>query len=118
MNMFEGQKIPEEIQIYEVTEPVSFGALSRYDTVIRMISKIPKGRILILRKVKALNETDFHLLKSSCEQCYQIKIKLVLVGVQPQPLSLIKKDGLYDVVGPINIVDTVQQALKRFEHVN
>ncbi len=113
--MFEGKKIPEGIQIYEITEPVSFGALPRYDTVIRMVDKIPKGRILILRKVRSFDESDFHLLKNSCERCYREKIKLVLVGVQSQPLSLIKKDGLYDLIGPLNIVDTLQQALKRFD---
>jgi MFS superfamily sulfate permease-like transporter len=115
--MFEGRKIPEEIQIYEIAEPVSFGALPRYDTVMRLVEKIPKGRVLILRKVRLLDESGFHLLKNSCEWCYRKNIKLVLVGVQPKPLSLIKKDGLYDLIGPMNIVDTVQQALKRFERI-
>ncbi|PIR23223.1 MAG: hypothetical protein COV44_03885 [Deltaproteobacteria bacterium CG11_big_fil_rev_8_21_14_0_20_45_16] len=117
LSIFEGKNIPEGIQIFDIAEPVSFGALPRYDTVMRLIDKVPKGRILILRKVRLFDESDFHLFKTSCEWCYRKKIKLVLVGVQPQPLSQIKKDGLYDLIGPLNIVDTIDQALKRFDRV-
>jgi SulP family sulfate permease len=112
--MFEKRKIPKGVEIYEVTEPFSFGALHRYWTTIRGIGGSPRGIILVLRKVHFLDQSDFHLLKGFCERCYREKVKIVLVGAQAQPLSLVKKEGLYDSIGPQNIVNKVSHALSHF----
>lgn len=117
MNTFEGNKIPKGIEIYEVTEPVSFGALQRYNTTMRLIGENPKGRIIILRNVPHIDSFEFFLFKVFCERCYRDRIKLVLVATHPQPLSLMKKEGLYDLIGPQNIVDTVPQALKCLQKI-
>ena len=111
--MSERRKIPKGIEVYEISESCSLWALHRYWTVIRMIGKTPKGIIVVLTKVHFLGQSDLHLFKSFSERCYREKVKLILVGVQSQFLSLIQKEGLYDLIGPRNIVKDMGDAIQR-----
>lgn len=111
--MFERKKIPKGIGLFEVTEPFSFVALHRYWTTIRTIGEPLKGIIIVLARVHFLDQSNFYLLKGFYERCSREKVKIILVNTQTQPLGLIKKEGLYDSIGPQNIVDTTSQALKR-----
>ena len=109
---FERKKILKGIELFEVTEPFSFVALHRYWTTIRTMGEPLKGIIIVLTKVHSLDQSNFYLLKGFCERCSPEKVIIILVNTQTQPLGLIKKEGLYDSIGPQNMVDTIPQALK------
>ena len=116
--MFEREKIPKGIELFKVTDPFSFGALHRYWTTIRTMGKPHKGIIIVLTRVHFFDQSNFYLFKGFCERCYRKKVKIILVNTQTQPLGLIKKEGLYDSIGPQNIVDTILQALKCFGNIS
>ncbi|GEM_PF-6497568 len=106
-------KVPKDVDIYEVNGPFLFGALHKYEETMRVVARKPKARIIILQKVPFLDPSDFYLLEMFCRKCWKDGIKLILLGIQSQPLSVIKKSGLYDSIGPRNICENLDEALKR-----
>lgn len=109
----ENIKIPEDVHVYEVNGPFLFGALHKYEETMRAVAERPRMRIIILRKVNFLDPSDLFLLEAFYKKCHKDKIKLVLLGLQSQPLRMIKQSGLYDSIGPPNFVKTIKEALKR-----
>lgn len=107
------RKVPDGVDVFEVNGPFLMGALLKYEETMRVVAKKPKARIIILRKVPFLDHSNFYLLEMFCRKCWKDGIKLLLLGIQSQPLSVIKKSGLYDSIGPRNICENLEEALKR-----
>ena len=103
----------EGVDFFEVAGPFLMGALHKYEEVMRVVAEKPKIRIVSLRKVPLFDRSDSHLLEAFYKKSERDKIYLILLGIQAQPFSMIKKMGLYDTIGPKNFVGNMEQAKKR-----
>lgn len=106
-------KAPEGVEIYEVNGPLFFGVSHAFEEAIRTIAKKPRVRILRLRHVPVIDATGLNSLTQFHKKCGHSDIRLILSGVQPQPLRALKNSGLYDLIGAENVTANIQEALKR-----
>jgi sulfate permease, SulP family len=110
-------KAPEGVEIYEVNGPLFFGVSHAFEEAIRTIAKKPRVRILRLRHVPVIDATGLNSLTQFFKKCKQSDIRLLLSGIQPQPLRALKNSGLYDLIGAENVTSSIQEALKRAQEL-
>ena len=109
-------KTPEGVEVYEITGPLFFGVSHQFEEAMRIIEKMPRVRILKLEHVPAIDASGQHSLEQFHKKCQRAKIELVLVGVRPQPLKVMKKTGFYEHLGADHFTDSHEGALRLAEH--
>lgn len=109
------REVPKNTLVYEISGPMFFGAAEK----ITSISLREKDTCLILRmrSVNAIDATALHSLEDLLTDCKKKKITLILSHVNEQPMSIMKKSGLYELVGAENFCEHIDDALKRAEEL-
>jgi SulP family sulfate permease len=106
--------IPEGVEIYEINGPFFFGLANKFDEVEHVsIGKRAKIRILRMRKVPFIDSTGLHNLRNLHKRCKQLKIKIILSGVNNEVLASLEKSGLADDIGKDFIFSHIEIALKK-----
>lgn len=89
-----------QIGIYTVEGPLFFGAAYRFDeTMPGHGSDQPKIILLRMGKVPFMDTTGEANLAELVRHLQGNGGKLIISAIQPQPLELLKKTGLYEVIG-------------------
>lgn len=110
-------KIPEGVEVYEISGPLFFGVSYGFEETMRVISKKPKVQILRLRHVPAIDASGLHALRQFYKKCQSRDVKLILSGARGQPLKAIKMSGLTNEIGEKNITENIQDALTRAQEL-
>lgn len=94
----EGHDCPQ-ISIYTIEGPLFFGAANMFEKSI-MGTIHARPRILILRmgKVPFIDTTGESNLSSLAKHFKRIGGKVLFSGIQPQPLEVLKRTGLYEFI--------------------
>lgn len=102
---------PSEIQIYEINGPFFFGAAHNFLEATGQLRH--KTKILIIRmgNVPAMDATALHAFKRMVDMCKQRKILILITEINEQPLKVLKKAELFNVIGEENFFDTIEAAL-------
>ena len=58
-----------------------------------------------------------HNLSNMCKMCSQLGVKVVLSGVNPSVMKVLKNAGMEDVVGKENICSHISLALERAQKI-
>lgn len=104
--------VPKNTLVFEINGPMFFGAANKFIDVTEMIhQKKTKNLIIRMRSVPTIDATALHSLHSIIRICKKEKITLILSHVQEQPLSVIKKAGLYEKIGSENFCKSIDDAL-------
>lgn len=82
---------------------------------MRFVSKKPTVQILRLGRVPLIDASALHALKRFYKACQKRQVKLIVCGLQPQPLKAVKESGLCDTIGKENFVSNVHTALQHAE---
>lgn len=103
--------VPEGTAVYEITGPLFFGAAD----VLKKIAVDEKKKALIIRmrSVGTIDATALNYLDVLYEDCKKKDVQLIFSHANEQPLSVMKKAGLYDKVGEENFCPTIDVALER-----
>lgn len=110
--------IPEHsksIEIYEITGPFFFGVADILQNAIQHSSKALQVLILRMQDVPAIDSTGISALETFVNQCKQKKIRLILCGIQAQPMKALSKADFIWEIGVENIVDDLGEAIKKAE---
>lgn len=110
-------KVPQGVEVYEINGPFFFGASHKFEEAMRVVEKMPRVRILRLSYVPMIDSTGLYSLKGFFEKCRANHVELIIAGIRPQPLSALKKAGLYELIGEKNIFSGVRDALKRASEI-
>jgi SulP family sulfate permease len=105
--------VPPEVEVYEINGPFFFGVADRLKGVLDLFEKPPRVFILRMRHVPAVDATGLYALDVFASRCRKKGTVLVLSGVQPRPRQAMEKIGFDKVVGPENICDHIDGALRR-----
>lgn len=108
-------KIPERVEVFEVTGPMFFGAAYKFKESLKVMAKEPTVLIIRMRFVPMIDETGLHTLKEVFKQSKSRNIKLILSGVQQGVYNELQKFGLLDELGKENICSNIDQALEKAE---
>jgi sulfate permease, SulP family len=117
MHILQDKDIPYYATIFRIHGPFLFGATDKISVVTENLHKLPPVVILRLRNMTALDATGLFALEEVAKQLHANKRTLILCGARAQPSQLIHQGEFAEVVGPENICDNVQDALRRAEEV-
>ncbi|HXV28366.1 MAG TPA: SulP family inorganic anion transporter [bacterium] len=110
-------KVPAGVDVYEINGPFFFGIAHEFEEAVRTVADMPKARILRLRHVPIIDSTGIQALKAFYKKCQASHIRLMISGLQPQPLEALKKAGLYDLIGQENFFKSIEQAIEHVSNV-
>jgi sulfate permease, SulP family len=115
VHILQDKDIPYYATIFRIHGPFLFGATDKIDIVTRHLHELPPVVILRLRNMTALDATGLFALEEVARTLKKNGRALILCGAREQPLKLIQQTEFEELVGPENICDNVQDALRRAE---
>jgi len=87
------------IQVYEINGPFFFGATDKFLAAINELGYKTKILIIDMKRVPAMDATALHVFKRLMQTCLKRKIHVIISGINDQPLTLLKKAEVYDLLG-------------------
>ena len=115
VHILQDKDIPYYATIFRIHGPFLFGATDKIDVITENIHELPPVVILRLRNMTALDATGLFALEEAARTLKASGRELILCGAREQPLRLIQQTEFEELVGPENICDNVQDALRRAE---
>lgn len=101
-----------QIGIYNVEGPLFFGAAYRFDhTMPELGPDQPKLILLRMGKVPLMDTTGEANLAALVKELQAAGGRLMISGIQSQPLELLKRTGLYDRIGASQFYDHTGEAI-------
>ena len=107
-------KIPKEVEVFEITGPLFFGATYKFKEAIRLIEKTPKILIIRMRQVPVIDATGIKTIAEVNAASKRHGTKLILSEVKSkQVMQELKKARLLFAVGKANVTVSFEGALQR-----
>ncbi len=105
--------LPKGIGIYEINGPFFFGVADQFlENALKYRRPVPV-LIIRMRHVPAMDATGLHALRRLHTKCFEVGTKMVLSGVNEQPLKTMTRAGFVDIIGPDNVCLNFEAAVKR-----
>jgi len=111
------RKVPEGVEVFEISGPFFFGAASKFRDAMHIVEKAPKIRIIRMRKVLSIDATGLNMMKDLLKDSTKTGTRLILSGVHAQPLFAMQQYELYDEIGEENIFGNIDDALDRSREI-
>jgi SulP family sulfate permease len=111
------RKVPEGVEVFEITGPFFFGAASKFKDAMHIIENPPKIRIIRMRKVLSIDATGLNMMKELLSDCNKTGTTLILSGVHAQPIFAMQQYEIYDRIGEENIFGNIDDALDRSREI-
>ena len=106
--------IPTNVEVFEITGPLFFGAAYKFKDAMKFIEKPPKVLIIRMRKVPIIDATGIKVLEEVYKESKHRGTKLILSEVySEQVLAELKAARLLFAIGKANVTNTFEQALIR-----
>lgn len=101
--------IPDGVQAYDISGPFFFGTASKFQGAIdnRNIRVI----VLRMKSVPAMDVSGLHALEELLLRAEKGHTTILFSGLRPQPLRVIERFGLMDLIGEHNIHHTMVEAI-------
>jgi SulP family sulfate permease len=96
--------LPDGVEVYRISGPLFFGAANRLDNLMDQLFGKPRCFILRMRQVPLIDASGVHSLQGLIDRCRRKGIVLVVSGLQPQPLQVIRRMGIEDRPGELHFV--------------
>lgn len=106
--------IPKNVEVFEITGPLFFGAAYKFKDALRFIENPPKILIIRMRKVPIIDATGIKTIKEVNKDSKQRGTQLILSEVHSdQIMEELKEARLLFSIGKANVTDTFQGAIDR-----
>ncbi len=110
----ENFNIPGQVDVFEITGPLFFGAAYKFKDAMRYIEKRPRVLIIRMRKVPIIDATGIRTIEEVCKESKLQGTRLILSEIHStQIMEELKKARLLFSIGKANVTDTFQQAIDR-----
>jgi SulP family sulfate permease len=103
--------LPEGVEVFQINGPFFFGVASALNDLLDGIERPPRVFILRMRSVPLVDASGAHALAEFIRKCRGRGTEVILVGVQPQPRSIIARMGLDALIGEGRIVRNLEKAI-------
>jgi SulP family sulfate permease len=101
--------IPEGVEVFQINGPFFFGATTLLNDVLNRIQPQSHAFILRMHNVPFIDATGTRALEEFLLRCNKIKIAVILVGVQKQPLHVLEQ---MDLLKKVKIAKSLRAALE------
>ena len=102
---------PKNVQVYEINGPFFFGATDKFLTAMESLDRKTRTIIIRMRNVPSMDATALKAFRTIIKNCAGKHIKVYITGINPQPLEVLKKSGLYDKIGESCFFPEVEDAI-------
>jgi SulP family sulfate permease len=110
--------IPKDVEVFEITGPLFFGAAYKFKDAMKFIEKPPKVLIIRMRQVPIIDATGIKTLEEVHKESKHRGTKLILSEVySEQVLSELKAARLLFAIGKANVTGTFEEAITRTEAI-
>jgi len=108
-----GNRCPQ-LSVFTVEGALFFGAADRFEsTLTRSINRRPEVLVLIMKRVSFMDATGEANLASLITDFQKQGGKLLISGVKPEVLEMMKTSGLYETVGEENFYEDATDAINQ-----
>ena len=113
------REIPDNVEVFDIQGPFFFGAVEQFkDRVFHALEHDIDYVLLRMRLVPALDASGLHVLEDFLSYCKRHNVTLLLCGVQPHPIKVIRRDTmLITALGEANICENIDAALERIQQL-
>lgn len=109
-------KIPDEVDVFEITGPLFFGAAYKFKDAMRLVEKTPKVLIIRMRHVPVIDATGIKAIEEVYKESKRRGTKLILAELNSaQVMKELKDARLVFAIGKANVTGSFAEALKRSE---
>lgn len=105
------EPLPHGVVLYEIAGPLFFGAAEKAMTTLRTVGRGVKVVMLDLEDVPVVDATGIAHLESTVARLNDGGIKVILVGVQGQPLRALAKAGWRNRKGRLRIFRSFERGM-------
>jgi SulP family sulfate permease len=106
--------IPKDVEVFEISGPLFFGATYKFKDAIKLIEKTPKVLIIRMRQVPMIDVTGIKTLQEINKESKHRGTKLILSEVNSeQVLKELQSARLLFAIGKANVTESFEAALKR-----
>ena len=110
-------KVPPGVEIFEIYGSLFFGAIDRFKEAMHRVEKQPRVLIIRMRNVMSIDASGLQSLEDILERTKRDGATLLLSGTSAQPLEAMRQSGLYKGIGPENILENIDGALRRAHEI-
>ncbi|HXP51799.1 MAG TPA: SulP family inorganic anion transporter, partial [Bacteroidia bacterium] len=108
-------KVPKGVEVFEINGPFFFGAAYKFKDSMRFVETSPKVLIIRMRYVPVIDATGLHTLELVFKEAEKRGTRFIISGIQPEVYIEFEKSGLLDKLGKENVLNQIDDALKRTE---
>ncbi len=105
------KEIPEGVCVYELSGPMFFAVTESIKKICT--EDVTKCLVLRMSAVNSLDVSAYQTLEELVESCGREGVKVIFSHVNSQPMKVMKKGGLVDLVGEDNFCDNIDEALNK-----
>lgn len=106
--------IPKDVEVFEITGPLFFGAAYKFKDAIRFSGKPPKVLIIRMRQVPIIDATGIKTIEEVFRESKKHGAKFILSEVySEQVLAELKDARLLFAIGKANVTSSFEAALQR-----
>lgn len=110
--------IPRDVEVFEITGPLFFGAAYKFKDAIRIMEKPPRVLIIRMRQVPIIDATGIKTLEEVYSESKHRGTKLILSEVHSeQVLSELQSARLLFAIGKANVTSSFELAISRSEAI-
>jgi sulfate permease, SulP family len=110
---FSQQDIPAQIQVFEVSGPLFFGAAYKFRDSLKSLKKRPAVLIVRMRHVPVIDSTGIRTLQDVYKSCTADNIRFLLAEVQPSVLDDLRQSRLLFKIGKRYVTHDFKTAMER-----
>lgn len=103
--------LQQGVLVYEIAGPLFFGAAQKAMSSLHVIGNGVKVVILDLEAVPAMDATGLVNLMSTIRKLHSHGVGIILGGVQPQPMRVLRKANIEELDARIGICTTMEEAI-------
>ena len=96
-------KVFKDVLIYEINGPFFFGAADKFLAAVSEVGKKTRVLIIKMKHVPAMDATALHAFTHMVKICKKRKIMLLVTGIQEQPLQVLERAGIVEMIGSDHI---------------
>lgn len=114
INAIENFEIPKNVEVFEITGPLFFGAAYKFKEAMKFIEKPSKVLIIRMRQVPIIDATGIRTLEDVYKEVKHRGTKLILSEVHSkQVMGELKNSRLLFAIGKANVTENFNEAIER-----
>lgn len=102
--------VPNGTKVFEIDGPMFFATSEKISELT--LDKDTRIVIVRMRNVVSLDISAMRSLSALYEKYEKAQVRVLFSHVNPQPMSVMKKAGFYDMVGEENFLNNIDEALE------